>query len=253
MMQAYSPSFARIYNRRWAAFAQQAAPRILSYYETTPVGQQNRDLFDLCCGAGHLAQYFLDQGYFVTGLDLSAAMLAYARDRSAPYIVAGQARFIQGDAANFQLDQQFGLVVSTFDALNHLPDFYALKGCFLSVYPVLLPGGQFIFDLNTRRGLRRWTSVSVEDTEEFTLITRSLFDEELGRGYMHVSGFIPTEDGLYERFEETAYNTAFDLGAVKDALQQTGFQSIRFARSTDFSNPVEDPEAENRIFVIAEK
>jgi SAM-dependent methyltransferase len=252
-MQAYNASFARIYNMRWAAFAQQIAPRIQAYYESTPLGQKNRDLFDLCCGVGHLAQYFLDQGYSVTGLDLSPAMLQYARENNAPYIVAGQARFIEGDAANFELDQTFGLAVSTFDALNHLPDFNALKNSFLSVYPVLLPGGQFIFDLNTRKGLRRWSSVSVEDSEDMMLVIRGVFDESAGRGTMYVSGFIPAADGLYERFEETAYNTLFDLQSVKEALQETGFRTVRFANSQNFNALVEDPENENRIFIIAEK
>jgi SAM-dependent methyltransferase len=252
-MQAYNASFARIYDLRWATFAQQIAPRIRSYYEATPIGQENRALFDLCCGTGHLAQYFLDQGYQVTGLDLSPAMLEYAQEKNAPYIVAGLARFIQGDAANFELEQQYGLVVSTFDALNHLPDFHALKSCFLSVYPVVAEGGQFIFDLNTRKGLRRWTSVSVEDTEELVLIIRGVYDEPEGKAYMNVSGFLPAGDGLYERYEETAYNTAFDLSAVKEALMETGFRTARFARIQDMNALVEDAEGENRVFVIAEK
>jgi SAM-dependent methyltransferase len=79
-------------------------------------------------------------------------MLEYAREKNAPYIVAGQARFIQGDAANFELDQQFGLVVSTFDALNHLPDFQRPEELFPVGLPGVAEGGQFIFDLNTRKG-----------------------------------------------------------------------------------------------------
>ncbi len=252
-MQAYNRSFARIYNLRWTGFAQNAAPRLRACYESTPVGQQNHSLLDLCCGTGQLALDFLDNGYRVIGLDLSEAMLDYARANAAAYIVSDQARFIQGDAANFELDERFGLVLSTFDALNHLPDFNALKGCFLSVYPVLVEGGSFIFDLNTTKGLRGWTSISVEDSPELMLVTHALFDETDQKAFMRVLGFALTANELYERFEETAYEVAFNLQAVKEALLETGFHSVRFVKLQDLSAPVDDPERENRIFIVAEK
>jgi SAM-dependent methyltransferase len=252
-MQAYNASFARIYNLRWSNFAQNTAPKLRAFYETTPVGQANHTLLDVCCGTGQLALNFLDSGYQVTGLDLSDAMLDYARASAAEYIVTRQAHFVQGDASNFEMDSQFGLVVSTFDALNHLPDFTALKGCFLSVYPVLVEGGLFIFDLNTTEGLRRWTGISIEDSPELMLVTRSLYDSESQKAFMRISGFVLAAEELYTRFEETAYEVAFNLQAVREGLLETGFRSVRFARLQDLAAPLDDPERENRVFILAEK
>jgi SAM-dependent methyltransferase len=252
-MQGYSSGFARVYDLRWGHFAANAAPRLRAFYESTLVGQDNLSLLDLCCGTGQMALHFLENNYRVIGLDLSEAMLDYARARAAAYIVTGQARFLQGDAANFLLEEQVGLVVSTFDALNHLPDFTALKSCFLSVYPVLVEGGLFIFDLNTPEGLRRWTSISVEDSPEVMIVTRALYDEDSRKAFTRISGFVDAGEGLYERFEETAYEVAFDLFAVRAALQETGFHSVRFARLQDLSAPVEEPQRESRIFILAEK
>jgi SAM-dependent methyltransferase len=252
-VQAYNPAFARIYNARWASFALNAAPRLRAFYESTSPGENNRDLLDLCCGTGQLALHFLDNGYRVTGLDLSDAMLDYARQNAAPYLLAGQARFVQGDAAHFEFDERFGLVLSTFDALNHLPGWDALKGCFLSVFSVLTPGGIFIFDLNTPLGLRRWTGISVEDSPELMLVTRSLFDEVTGRAFTRISGFVQAENDLYERFEETAYEVPFELEEVKQALMETGFLNVCFAKLQDLSVPLSNPEQESRVFIIAEK
>ena len=252
-MQAYNPSFARIYNMRWNGFANQTAPRLRECFEGTPLGQVNRHMLDLCCGAGHLALHFLDQGYFVTGLDLSDAMLRYARENTAPYVITGQIRFVQGDAAHFSLDERFGLVVSTFDALNHLPDWPSLVSCFECVSAHLEEGGMFIFDLNTRHALSRWTGISLEDTPEMMLVIRSLYDEASERAFMRVSGFVAVEDGRYERFEETAYEMAFDMQAIHSALLKCGFKSVRFTRGHDLHTPVTDPERESRIFIVAEK
>lgn len=252
-MQAYNASFAQVYNMRWGSFSQNLAPRLRVFYESTPAGANHHSLLDLCCGTGHLAQHFLDHGYQVTGIDLSPAMLEIARKNTAPYMITGQATFLQADASNFRIEEQFGLVVSTFDALNHLPDVSSLSSCFLSVYAVLLEGGHFIFDLNTLEGLRHWTGISVEDSRELMLITRAVFDEENRKALMRVSGFLLAENGLYERFEETAYEIAFDLQETKQALQAAGFHNVRFVRSQDFHSIVDEPELENRIFVIAEK
>lgn len=252
-MQAYNASFARVYNLRWSGFANNAAPSLRAYYESTAVGQGNRSLLDVCCGTGLLALHFLDHGYQVTGLDLSAAMLDYARSNAASYIVTGQARFVQGDAADFTLDDQFGLAVSTFDALNHLPDLQALRGCFASVYPLLVDSGVFIFDLNTSYGLRHWTNISVEDLPELMLVTRAFFDEASQKAYTHISGFLSAGDERYERFEETVYEVAFALEAVKQALLETGFRSVHMAKLQNLQTTVDDPERESRIFFVAEK
>ena len=253
-MQAYGPSFARIYNRLWAGFAERVAPAIRAFYESTPIGAHNRALLDVCCGSGQLAGYFLAHGYRVVGIDLSPHMLGYARENNASYVAGGQARFVEADAADFCLEERFGLAVSTFDALNHLPGRAALQGCFRSVYPTLLQGGFFIFDLNTQAGLRaQWNGVQVQDTEELMLVNRGLYDEQGGRAWVRITGFLRLESGLYERFEETAYNVAFELAWVRQALLEAGWRSAYFCRIEDLGVPVAEPEKENRAFVVAYK
>jgi SAM-dependent methyltransferase len=253
-MQAYDRAFARIYNERWAHFAERVAPSIRAFYESTPLGAEQRTLLDVCCGSGQLAHHFLEHGYRVTGIDLSEPMLDLARQNAAPYVEGGQATFVQADAADFTLDGTFGLAVSTFDALNHLPDQAALRGCFRSVYPLLLPGGFFIFDLNTRAGLRSgWNGVNVQDTETFCMITRGVFEEEDDRAWTAITGFARVENGLYERFALTAYNTAFDLAWVREALLEAGWGTAYFCRIADLGLPIAEPEEESRVFVVARK
>jgi SAM-dependent methyltransferase len=175
-MQVYGKAFARAYNLRWGGFARQVTPYLLDFYAQTLPGQQRQPVLDLCCGTGQVALGFLERGYPVTGLDLSPHMLACARENTAAQAAAGQVEFVMADAADFALERRFGLVVSIYDALNHLPDLGALQSCFRSVRSVLCPGGWFIFDLNTRHGLRRWNVTSVDDSGETLVITHSSFD-----------------------------------------------------------------------------
>ncbi|MBK8032034.1 MAG: hypothetical protein IPK17_21665 [Chloroflexi bacterium] len=64
-----------------------------------------------------------------------------------------------------------GLAISTFDALNHLPDADALPLFRLRVCRRSREGGVFIFDLNTRVGLQRWNNITLSETPEVTLIS----------------------------------------------------------------------------------
>lgn len=252
-MSGYSAGFARIYDRRWSGFAEQAAPLIRIYYESLHSGRTPKTMLDLCCGTGQLAAYFLKHSYRVTGLDISPHMLHFARQHNIA-VKEGRADFVQGDATNFSLHRQFGLVVSTYDALNHLPDMDALRSCFTCVYAALAPAGCFIFDLNTPAGLRRWNNIHVDETDpDSFIVNRGVYNAETGRAYVRISGFIRTGNNLFERFEETAYNTAFNLQAVRDALHETGWPAVHFARLQDLATPLEEPDAEPRVFIIANK
>jgi ubiquinone/menaquinone biosynthesis C-methylase UbiE len=117
------------------------------------VSQRQKSLLDICCGTGQLSRFFLEKGYRVAGIDASEHMLSHAREHAAQYVSAGKAQFIQADASGFKIQDSFGLTVSTYDSLNHLPNEEALASCVRRVLEVC--EGMFVFDLNTRRGLRR--------------------------------------------------------------------------------------------------
>ncbi len=165
----------------------------------------------------------------MVGLDLSAAMLVHARENvkaqgTRDFIAEGYrvVCFAGGNAANQPMEDTFGLVTSTFDALNHLPDIDALRGRFRSTAKVLAPGGLFVFDLNSG------TACS------------SGRDERAGRGRPrpdHARGgrrgrpsTAPTprsrlprgqENGLYKRFNQVAYNSIFAMDEVASARSPT--------------------------------
>jgi hypothetical protein len=68
---------------------------------------------------------------------------------------------------------------------------------------------------------------------------------------MKISGFAASSNGSYQRFEETVFNTTYGMERVKEALVGIGWKHVCFARITDLSTSVPDPEKEPRIFVIA--
>jgi len=251
-VQAYNAGFAHLYNSRWGGFAQSIAPNIRKFYEATPMGQTDRSVLDLCCGTGQCAVLFLEAGYHVVGIDSSEPMLSYAKENANRFLRFGQARFIQGDASNFVLDDRFGLVVSTFDAINHLENEHALKQCLQCVSHVLRKDGFFIFDLNTRQGLRQWNNITIDDTSDASLIiTRGIYDGTGGKAWTKITGFMREANGLYSRSDLTAFNTVFDLEHVKSLLLESGWQEVYFALGQDLKTPISEPESQGRVFIVA--
>ena len=85
------------------------------------------------------------------------------------------------------------------------------------------------------------------------IVDRGIYDGQGDRAWTKITGFVRTESGLYERFEETAYNTAFDLAWVRDALLQAGWRCVYLCRGDNLNLPVADPEAEEQAFFVAHK
>lgn len=252
-MQGYGRVFAKVYNLLWNDFADHIAPQLHDFFMNTQAGRQRQPVFDLCCGTGRLSRFFLERDYQVVGLDLSEHMIAYARENNLEYVIAEQADFIVGDAANFTLDQKFGFTVATYDALNHLPDTDALRNCFRCVFDILNEGGYFIFDLNTRAGLRHWNGIMVRPGDQVYLINRGMYDEHTVKAWTKITGFVQDGSGLHERFDETVYNTVFEMVSVRIWLLETGFRKVYFAVDGALNTPIENPEEQKRVFLVAYK
>jgi len=252
-MQTYGPLFAQLYNKRWSKFARDVATVICDFHASNPISATNKLVLDVCCGTGQLALHFLQKGYRVVGIDISDHMLWYARKNTAQYVECGQAKFIQGDVRNFCLPEEFGLAVSTFNSINHLNSITELEQCFKRVFNAVVCEGFFIFDLNTRKGLLNWNSLSVENSEELLIISQGFYDECMKKAVNKITGFTRIGVHSYQRFDDVATNTAFDLSLVKQLLLDIGWRGVYYARIEDLHSAVVNAEGEETVFVVTRK
>lgn len=243
--------WAVLYSRFGTGFGISVAPKIRSLYEATEIGKTNRHLLDVCCGQGNLMKHFLDHGYTTSGIDLSEHQLDFARRNLGSYLSEGRARLIHADAASFSVDGEFGLATSTFDALNMLQGVEALKGCLRCVRNSVVEGGLFVFDLMTQRGFwLDYNGSGVRDTPDELRHWNSVYDggeKATTRG----TGFVKSEDGTWERFEEFRTPTYFSPTVVIAALEETGWSNVVVTDTEDLTRPIEDPVQVDRVFYVA--
>jgi SAM-dependent methyltransferase len=125
---------AEIYARDFAKAAEMAVPALLDEVGAAP----GREMLDLCCGHGIIAEGLARAGVHVVGLDFSPAMLTLARIRvPAATLVEGDAMAMPFDAGRFDgVAMGFGM--------PHMPDPPAAMA---EARRVLKPGARFAYSV----------------------------------------------------------------------------------------------------------
>jgi SAM-dependent methyltransferase len=108
-------------------------------------------VLDLGCGTGTLLSVLRGRhpGWRLAGVDVSAGMLAVAREKIGSDGVLWVRARLPGP---LPFAEGFDAVGAFYDTLNHLPDLDALAATFRTVAALLRPGGLLVFDLNNAFG-----------------------------------------------------------------------------------------------------
>lgn len=141
---------------RYRDEVEQAAAIIKKYNPTA------KTLLDIACGTGAQAKYFAEH-YDVTGLDISAEMLEYAKAK------APAATFVIADMCDFSLDTHFDAVVNLYGSIGFAPSYDAMKTSLCKCCDHMNDGGVLI--------LTPW---STKETFEEGLVAKSRREERDG-------------------------------------------------------------------------
>ena len=106
-------------------------------------------VLDAGCGTGRVSIPLVEAGFDVTGVDLSAAMLALAGvKRSAlPPNVAARLQLVEGDIAGLALGRRFNLIITPGRVFQFLLTPEAQRAALEAFAQHLAPGGQLVLDL----------------------------------------------------------------------------------------------------------
>jgi SAM-dependent methyltransferase len=214
----YDP-FAWFYNQGWGNdYHQQSAPLLDRH--VFPRLAAGARVLDVCCGIGDLSRVLAARGYQVTGIDGSEEMLRFARQRTPG------AEFRLADARRFSVGSHFDAALSTYDSLNHILDPEELESAFSSVLRALVPGGLFVFDMNTEESFETlWCGSSGSVDETSAGITRASYDPVRKVGRADLTLFRQV-DGAWRRSDITVFERCYSVEDVTAALERAGFAGI---------------------------
>src|SRR5437588_5494257 len=148
-------------------------------------------ILDLCCGHGRHAIPLAQQGYRVTGQDLSEVFLQRARAAAVAQHV--QVRWVHGDMRTIPFENAFDAVVNIFTAFGYLESDDEDQRVLEQVHKALRPGGRFLLETMHRDALvRGFQPFGVMRHEGGLLVTEERhFDQLEGRAVVRVTLLYP--------------------------------------------------------------
>jgi len=113
-------------------------------------------LLDLACGTGRIALRLAKQGYQVTGVDISAAMIEWGRHKASQRGISME--WVVADARSFQLQKHFSLIYMLGNAFQLFLTRSDQEAMLERVWEHLLPEGCFLFGTRnpSRYNLFEW-------------------------------------------------------------------------------------------------
>jgi SAM-dependent methyltransferase len=201
-------------------------------------------LLEVACGTGGIIAG-LAAGYQVSGLDISPAMLAVAREK----LPAGTTLYL-ADMSSFRLETTFDAIVCVYHGINHLLDFSDWERFFDCAYGHLNYGGVLIFDIITVHALERMAEIrqTVQQFDDNYLRIKvrpsggTLFD-------WHIEVYELQSSGRYALLREVIRTASFPYARIRKALGGRFSEII----TIDSDGSVVNDGNENRTWFVCTK
>lgn len=217
--------------------------QIVQYFTTA---QKSSSILDLGCGTGTLTSKLTPLFPVVYGMDLSHEMIQHAQQKSS------EVTWLQGDMSNFNLKQSFDVITIFCDSLNYLNLEEEVMATFNQVYHHLNNHGTFIFDVHTKHKMLTQfkNQLYMDDREDLTLIWQAS-EGELPLSVWHdLTFFSKSEEGTYERMDESQFQRTLEKSQYESMLKILGFKNIQTFYDFDINN---HHEKSDRLFFVATK
>lgn len=157
---------------RWLRILRNMVPGRLQWFDRH-VEWRGREVLDLGCGGGFMAEALAERGARVTGLDPATRAIAAAREHAAARGLEIRYHVGSGEKMDYP-DASFDAVVCV-DVLEHVRD---LDRVLANVARVLRPGGRLFFDTINRNALSRFAAITMAE-RVLRILPRGTHDPDL--------------------------------------------------------------------------
>ena len=208
-------------------------------------------VLDLACGTGALTCLLAQRGYEMIGVDLSAEMLSVASEKARDLTGVIPPMFLQQPMEELDLYGTIDACVCCLDSVNYVTRPAQLERAFARVHLFLMPGGIFVFDINTPEKLRALDGqVFLDETEDAYCVWRAEYSKRRRVCTYAMDLFFRQANGLWRREEEVHEERAYAPEELTELLRAAGFTHIQQYGDRKLRHP---KPGEGRIFFAARK
>lgn len=209
-----------------------------------------RTVLDLACGTGSLTRELALRGYEMIGADRSEDMLAQAAEKCRG-LPGEPPIFLHQPMEALDLYGTIDACVCCLDSVNYVTRPKLLARAFRRVHLFLMPGGLFLFDVNTPDKLRAMDGqVFLDETEDTYCVWRAEYAPRRRVCTYFMDIFRLSGEGLWVRGEEIHEEYAYEPEELEEMLRAAGFRDVRRYGDRKLRRPA---PGEERIFFVARK
>jgi SAM-dependent methyltransferase len=222
MMDSYA-LIARYYDLENAEFTED-----LSFWADLS-REQGGPVLELGCGSGRVLLHLAREGFAVTGVDSSPAMIALARRRLALHkSIAGKADLLEDSFTRVRIGKTFPLVILPFNTFSHMTAPEDVRAALDTIAAHLPPGGRVVFSLPNPIPL-------YGNPPEAMVLERTFRDEERGLTIQQFSS-LRVDRAAQLGFVTWIYDEVDSAGTVK---RTTIPMTLRYFFSNELASRLE--------------
>lgn len=212
-------------------------------------GASVKKIVDIGCGTGSITTELAARGYAMTGVDISAEMLALAERKAEAR--GARVRYAEQDMVCLDTGAEADAVICSFDGINYLTETADVRACFSSVAETLAQGGLFIFDVSSPFKFKNilGDNAFVYELDDMFLSWQCFFSEKRGVCDYYLT-FFEKDGSAWQRYDETQRQRAYSTRTLEKIIKEAGMSPVAKFSDIDFS-PVKDDG--DRIFFVCRK
>ena len=228
----------------WADFLEECIKR----FSETEV----KHICEIACGTGKMSVILSKRGYKLTSSDLSEDMLCFAEMRAREENCKN-ITFTKQDMRSFTASNKAGAVVCLLDSVNCLLKPDEVKQCFASAAKILVDGGVFLFDVNSKYKFENIyaDNAYVLENENVLCAWENYYNEKTHICDFYLSFFKERSDGLYERNDEHRRERMYTVRSIEKYLAESGLSLCGVFSDFDFTKG--DETKDERLYFAAVK
>lgn len=218
--------------------------------------RKNDEILEVGCGSGRILKPFLENGYKITGVDISNEMLELSEQKLKGYIENGSLKLKNLDFRYYSLKETYDKIMITWFTFNYILEEKEQLSFLKNIYLSLKDKGLLIMDLFYPQTL---INPEIENKWKFSGIRKDGIEIKLKDKRKIVKGIeeriqIFNVNNTEEKI--ITHRIFIDKNKIRQLLESAGFKGVKFTDGYDyngFHDPTGDEKAFKNYVVVAGK
>jgi len=222
----------------------------LKFYQKWLPKDKNANILELCCGTGRLTIPIANEGYNISGVDITPSMLEQAKVKAAEDNL--KIDFIQADIRSLELNNKYDLIFIPFNSIHHLYQNSDLFQALKVVKKHLKENGLFLLDcfnpniqyiVEAEKEQKEIAEYKTKDGREVLIKQKMLYENKSQINRIEWHYFINDKFDSIQNLDMRLYFPQ----ELDSYLQQIGFKIIH--KFGSFQEEEFNDSSEKQIFV----